>query len=177
MTFTAPNPDYATAIPAMFERIPAAGFIGFTFASLTPGRAVLHLEKRPELLTHIGTFQAAIIGALIDFAGGAACGTVLDTGRTLVSQDYTCRLLAPAQADRLVAVAQVLSKSRSTYTAEVSVYCDMERGTLCGHGTLTCRATTTRALRQQKPVACCQHLFYSAASLERPNSSVGRATD
>lgn len=102
--------------------MPAARHLGFRIAGLAPGRAVLHLERRDELLELFGFFQGSVIGALADFAGGIAAGTLLGTGQRLMTMDYTVKLLGPAKGAMLVAEAEALGGGKSVTVTRVTLH-------------------------------------------------------
>lgn len=138
-TFEAPNADFENAVKQVLGSMPAAKFLGFEFDTVEPGRVVLRLELRTELCEHQGNFQGGVIGALIDFAGGAACGTMLKPGFLLMTLDYSVKLLRPADCNYLYAESKVLSNSSLISTAEVMVWKEKPGEALCATGLVTTR--------------------------------------
>ncbi|GAA1854577.1 hypothetical protein GCM10009836_38320 [Pseudonocardia ailaonensis] len=118
----APNPDYANAVTAAVLALPAAAHLGFTFGSLGPGSVGLDLEVRPEHTQHDGHVAGSVLGALADYAGGSAAGTLLPAGWTNLTTDYTVKIVAPARGERLVARGRVVHAGRSTTVAAVDVH-------------------------------------------------------
>ncbi len=134
------NHDLKPLLIAALAQIPACDFLGIQSLAASPGRVVISLPKKPELTETTGKFQGGIIGALIDIAGAAACGTLLDRDETLQSLDFTVKLLAPADAEQLVAVAQTVNdQKRSILTAEVSVFNASEDGIIAACGLVSTR--------------------------------------
>ena len=119
--------------------MPAAKALGFSFETVEPGRVVLKLGVRPELCEHQGWFQGGVIGSLIDFAGGSACGTMLKPGFLLMTLDYTVKLLQPSNCKFLFAEANILSASSLISTADVQVWKEQIGGEVCAKGLVTTR--------------------------------------
>lgn len=117
----APNPDFAAAVQTAVLTMPAAAHLGFTFGHLAPGTAEIHLAVRPEHLQHDGVVAGSVIGALADFAGGSAAGTLLPVGWATLTQDYTVKLLGPARGDTVVARGRVLKAGRGSTVAAADI--------------------------------------------------------
>jgi len=139
--FEAPNPNFEKNVTQVVGSMPAARYIGFEFAKVEPGLVQLNLSSRAELLEHQGSFQGGIIGALIDFAGAAANGTLLPQNHMLVTLDYSVKLHIPAKAKTLIAIGHVLSAGRSISTATVSIWNDSEEDMLSASGLVTTKSS------------------------------------
>ena len=139
MNATDPH-DLTPRLVAALDAIPAARFLGIHAESAERGRVVISLPMRPELAEHTGIFQGGIIGAMVDFAGAAACGTLLDVNGALQTLDYTVKLLAPANGKRLFAVGRVLNDHKQTIlSAQVSVHNDSVDGPIVASGLVSTR--------------------------------------
>ena len=139
--FEPPNPDYATIVPKMVLSMPAAALLGFSFREIGPGRVDLLLPFRRELGEHQGFFQGGVIGMLLDFAGGAASGTMLREGHMLMTLDYTVKLLAPARGGALSARGRVIDASHSIGVSAVDVFAESpERSALVATGLVSIRS-------------------------------------
>lgn len=139
-TLTATNPDFEELVKAAVLSMPAAKHLGFDFGRVAPGEAEIIQPYRPELTQHNGFFQGGVIGALADFAGGSAAGTLLPPGWVNMTVDYTVKLLAPAKGDRLVARGRVVKPSSVMTVAAAEVFSvtgDEER--LCATAFVTMR--------------------------------------
>lgn len=119
--FEAPNPDFARTVEETVLSIPAAKHLGFRFGALAPGEAEIIQPYRPELAQLAGYFQGGILGALADFAGGSAAGTLLPEGWMNMTIDYTVKILAPAKGEQVVARGRVLKPGRHVTVATVDV--------------------------------------------------------
>lgn len=136
----APNPDYEAFVKAVVLGMPAARHLGFDFGRMAPGEAEIVQPYREELTQHDGFFQGGVLGALADFAGGSAAGTLLPPGWVNMTTDYTVKILAPAKGERLVARGRVVKAGRSTTVAaaDVSAVTGGEE-TLCATALVTMR--------------------------------------
>src|SRR5438067_13686812 len=102
VTLTAATPDFEKLVKAAVLSMPAAKHLGFDFGRVAPGEAEIVQPYRKELTEHNGFFQAGVVGALADFAGGSAGWTLLAPGWVPMTVDYTVKLLAPAKAEKIV---------------------------------------------------------------------------
>lgn len=136
----APNPDFAAAVRTAVLTLPAAAHLGFTFSALAPGEAVLRLEVRPEHTQHDGFAAGGVLGALADFAGGSAAGTLLPVGWASMTSDYTVKLLAPANGPVLTARGRVIRAGRATTVAAADVFVgEHPAGSPCATALVTMR--------------------------------------
>jgi uncharacterized protein (TIGR00369 family) len=139
-TLTAANPDFEEFVKGVVLSMPAAKHLGFDFGQMAPGEAEVVLPHREELTQHNGFFQGGVIGALADFAGGSAAGTLLPPGWVNMTVDYTVKLLAPAKGEKLVARGRVIKPGQLMTVSAADVYAvngDDER--LCATAFVTMR--------------------------------------
>lgn len=133
------NPDFAADVRRAVMGLPAARLLGFRITRLAPGEAELELPFR-EALSSRGVFQGGILGALADFAGGSAAGTLLPRQTVNVTADYTVKLLAPAAGEKVVAQARVLRSGKTATVAQADLYAvSGDRRTLCATALVTMR--------------------------------------
>jgi uncharacterized protein (TIGR00369 family) len=121
-THTAPIPDFEKLVKAAVLSMPAAKHLGFDFGRVEPGEAEIVQPYREELTEHNGFFQAGVVGALADFAGGAASMTLLAPGWVSMTVDYTVKLLAPAKGETIVARGRVIKPGQVMTVAAADVY-------------------------------------------------------
>ena len=120
--FRAANPDFEEVVKAVVLSMPAAKHLGFTFGRVAPGEAEIVQPYREELTEGNGFFQAGVVGALADFAGGSAAGTLLPPGWVNMTIDYTVKLLGPAKGEKIVARGRVIKPSEVMTLAAADVY-------------------------------------------------------
>ncbi|MFL6648336.1 MAG: PaaI family thioesterase [Sulfurifustaceae bacterium] len=148
MAFVPANPNFARDVERTVQSLPAARLLGFRFAHLGPGEADLELPFRDELSAHC-VFQGGIIGALADFAGGSAAGTLLAPGSYSVTADYTIKLLAPALGEYLLAQGRVLHAGNAMTVARAEVYTlRAESRSLCATALVTMRNFSSSRLSE-----------------------------
>jgi len=136
---TPANPNFAADVTRVVMGLPAARLIGFEIARIVPGEADLQLMFREDLGIQ-GKFLDAIIGALADFAGGCAAATLLPPGATNMTADYTVKLLAPAQGEKLLACGSVLQPGSAITVAKTDIYIVREESrSLCATALVTMR--------------------------------------
>jgi uncharacterized protein (TIGR00369 family) len=139
-TLTAANPDFAELVPAAVLSMPAAKHLGFEFGRVEPGEVDIVQPYREELTQHNGFFQGGVLGALADFAGGSAAGTLLPPGWVNMTVDYTVKLVAPAKGEKLIARGRVVKPGQMMTVAAADVFAingDTER--LCATALVTMR--------------------------------------
>jgi uncharacterized protein (TIGR00369 family) len=136
----ASNPDFAQLVRAAVLSMPAARHLGFDFGRIEPGEVEIIQPWREELTEHNGFFQGGVLGALADFAGGSAAGTLLPAGWVNMTIDYTVKILAPARGERVVARGRVVKASQTISVAAADVYSVRAADeTLCATALVTMR--------------------------------------
>jgi uncharacterized protein (TIGR00369 family) len=120
--------------------MPTARLLGFDFTRIEPGLVELVQPYRPELAYKDGFFQASIVGAVADFAGAPAAMTLLEEGWMAATLDFTIKILASTQGDRLIARARVVRPGQTITVASIDVYAaHAEREALCACALLSTR--------------------------------------
>lgn len=138
--FTASNPDYDKHVAAAVLSMPAAKLLGFHYNYLKPGYCEIEQPVRKELTQHSGFFQGGIVGALADFAGGSAAGTLLPPGWINLTADFTVKLIAPADGEKLIARGRVINAAHNTTVAAADLFTVKgAKETLCATALVTMR--------------------------------------
>ncbi|WP_083419266.1 PaaI family thioesterase [Pseudofrankia sp. BMG5.37] len=120
--------------------MPAARHLGFVFGRIAPGEVEIVQPYREELTQHDGFIQGGVLGALADFAGGSAAGTLLPPGWTNMTIDYTVKIVAPARGDSVVARGRVVKPGMTLSVAAADVFALGDTGeTLCATALVTMR--------------------------------------
>jgi uncharacterized protein (TIGR00369 family) len=113
---------------------------GVEVVSAEPGRVVLSLASKPELLQFNGYFHGGTVSGLADHAAGAAATTALPPGRIAVTVDLHVNFLAPASGPSLVAKARALQVGSTICVVTVELETDSPRGPrLCAVANATLR--------------------------------------
>lgn len=138
--FQATNPDFDNYVRGAVLSMPAAKLLGFSFNYLKPGYSEIEQVSRIDLTQHNGYFQGGVLGALADFAGGSAAGTLLPPGWINMTADFTVKLVAPADGEKVVARGRVISSSQSTSVAAADLFSIKDGNeTLCVTALVTMR--------------------------------------
>lgn len=125
--------------------MPAAKHPGFRSAAWPSCEAEIIQPYRPEFAQLAGYVRGGILGALADFAGGAAAGNLLPEGWMNMTVDYTVKILAPAQGEQVVARGRVLKAGRHVTVATVDV--------LAGDAGREALSATALVTMQNRPIA------------------------
>lgn len=142
------NPSQAGFRHDIADRVlglPVAAALGLTFDELADGRATARLAWRAELSHVPGASQANPIAALADFTGVSAGVTLLASGGTAATVDYTVKFLSEARGQQLVARARVLRPGATLTVAAVDVFAVADQAeTLCATSLVTMRNVVPR---------------------------------
>jgi uncharacterized protein (TIGR00369 family) len=145
-------PEFAPIDEAVRDAVAAQGFmqlVGARIDALAPGKAMMSLERRAELLQQHGFFHGGAIAFLIDTATAAAAATTIDLStHACLSAEYKLNFVAPGKGERLVCEAMVLKTGRRLVVVEAKVY-SHERD----KATLAAVALATIAVIERQAVA------------------------
>ena len=119
-----------------FPPPPVADLIGFTLASVEPGRAVVELEADRRHANPMGTVHGGILCDIADAAMGIAYASGLDEGETFTTLELKINFLKPVRTGHLTATGRIVKAGRTVGLVE----CDVtdERASLVAHATSTC---------------------------------------
>jgi len=121
--------DEQAIAAAIRTALDAQGFLhhmGASVDEVVPGRVVMSVTKRPELLQQHGFFHGGVIAFLVDNTTTAAAGTMLDRNtRTCLTAEYKLNIVAPALGDRLACSATVVKPGRRLTIVEAKVHSHM----------------------------------------------------
>ncbi|HKU95022.1 MAG TPA: PaaI family thioesterase [Vineibacter sp.] len=136
--FAASDPDFRERAAKFAQAMPIFCHLGVRILRLEPGSCHLELPRRIEFTQTQGYFMAGIVGMVGDMAGNMAGGTLLATGWTLASLDYTVKLLAPARGEALVAEGRTVRPGRTVTVNAADIYAiDGGQRTLCASMLMT----------------------------------------
>lgn len=115
---------------------PIATLIGFTIASIEPGRAVMQMEAGPQHANPMGTLHGGVLCDLADAAMGMAYASSLDEGETFTTLELKINFLKPVRTGRLVATGRLVKGGRTVGLLECDVVDDKDR--LVARASSTC---------------------------------------
>ncbi len=104
---------------AMWADDAASRALGMTLVEVGPGRAVLAMTVRADMVNGFGSAHGGLVAALADSAFAFACNS---GGTVTVAAGFEVTFLEPArEGDRLVALAQVRSHRGRSGVYDVTV--------------------------------------------------------
>jgi uncharacterized protein (TIGR00369 family) len=121
--FTPLNPDYAGVVAASFARQGLMRSLGIELAEVGPGRCVLSAARNPALLQQHGYFHGALIGAMLDCAGGYAAYSLMPPDSEVLTTEYKVNFLAAAEGERLIVRGKVVKSGRTLTVASAEAFC------------------------------------------------------
>jgi uncharacterized protein (TIGR00369 family) len=125
-TFEAPNPDFAAVVAASFARQGLMRALGVELVEVAPGACVLRAAADPRLTQQQGYFHGALIGAMLDCAGGYAAFSLMPPGSEVLTTEYKVNFIAAAEGDRLIARGRVIRPGRTLTIALAEAYCERD---------------------------------------------------
>ena len=132
LPFEAQNPDHAATVAASFARQGLMRALGIELVEVTPGACVLSAAADPRLTQQQGRFHGALIGAMLDCAGGDAGYSLMPPGSEVLTTEYKVNFLAAAEGARLIARGRVLKPGRTLTVCMAEAFCAQDGGeTLC----------------------------------------------
>lgn len=98
--------------------------VGANIDALSPGTAVLSLERRDEVLQQHGFFHGGVIAFLVDNTTTIAAGTLADrsAGVTILTAEYKLNFTSPARGEKIVCEANVVKPGKRMSVVEAKVF-------------------------------------------------------
>jgi uncharacterized protein (TIGR00369 family) len=121
--FTPLNPDYADLVAASFGKQGLMRSLGIELAEVGPGSCVVIAERNPNLLQQHGYFHGALIGAMLDCAGGYAAYSLMPPNSEVLTTEYKVNFLAAAEGERLIVRGKVVKSGRTLTVASAEAFC------------------------------------------------------
>jgi uncharacterized protein (TIGR00369 family) len=97
--------------------------LGVELAEVLPGRCVLVAGHHAGLLQQHGYFHGALLGAMLDCAGGYAGYSLMPAGTEVLTTEYKVNFLATAQGERLVVRGKVVRPGRTLTVTMAEAFC------------------------------------------------------
>jgi uncharacterized protein (TIGR00369 family) len=121
--FTPQNPDFATVVAESFARQGLMKALGIELAEVQPGRCVLVAGHHDGLLQQHGYFHGALLGAMLDCAGGYAGYSLMPAGSEVLTTEYKVNFVAAAQGEQLVVRGKVVRPGRTLTVTTAEAFC------------------------------------------------------
>ena len=97
--------------------------VGAKIDELAPGKAVLSLERREDVLQQHGFFHGGAVAFLVDNATTIAAGTLIrEPGSNVLTAEYKLNFTAPARGEAIVCEANVLKPGKRMVVVEAKVF-------------------------------------------------------
>lgn len=106
---------------------PVAALIGFTLASIEPGRAVVEFEATERHANPMGTLHGGVLCDIADAAMGMTWASTLEAGETFTTLELKINFLKPFWTGKLTATGRVVQGGRSIGLVECDVVDDKAR--------------------------------------------------
>lgn len=138
MSLRARNPDYASLVRGIFERAAFVRDVGIELTAVEEGACETGLAVAPRHAQQDRFVHAGVLATMADHTAGAAAGTLVAAGETVLTVEFKITLLRPAVGDRLRCRAAVLRQGRTLSFAESEVFArDGDREALVAKATVT----------------------------------------
>jgi uncharacterized protein (TIGR00369 family) len=126
--FEPQNPNFAAVVRASFARQGLMQALGIALAEVGPGLCVLEAAADPRLTQQRGFFHGALIGAMLDCAGGYAAYSLMPAGSDVLTTEYKINFVAAAQGERLIARGRVIKPGRTLTVAMAEAFSRRDGG-------------------------------------------------
>lgn len=124
--FEPENPDYAAMVRASFAKQGLMQALGIELVEVAPGACALAAAADPRLTQQQGYFHGALIGAMLDSAGGYAALSLMPPGSEVLTTEYKVNFLAAAAGERLIARGRVIKPGRTITVAMTEAFCPQD---------------------------------------------------
>jgi len=115
------EPAYADP-RALLQLLPFARELGISIVSSEPGAVVVEMPFAERFSTPPNHFPASIVGTLGDVAAVSSCTSKLPSGWAGATLDYTVKMTAPAQGEKLLARGRVLQAGQTTSVGAADIF-------------------------------------------------------
>jgi uncharacterized protein (TIGR00369 family) len=142
--------EFASIETRIRESVGRQGFmslVGAEITELAPGRCVLAIDRRAELLQQDGYFHGGVAAFLVDNATTIAAAAA--NGHPALTAEYKLNFLSPAVGERLVCRAQTIKAGRQLSVVTADVFCavnGVEKHTATALATIAMLSDSSRRL-------------------------------
>ncbi len=107
------DPGFEIRVRDSFARQAFMATLGASLGSVAPGRVVITLPFRGDLVQQHGFLHAGVLTAITDSACGYAAFSLMAPDTAVLSVEFKVNLLAPAAGDTFEAEGTVLKSGRT----------------------------------------------------------------
>jgi uncharacterized protein (TIGR00369 family) len=122
-TFEPQHTDFAAIVAASFEKQGLMQALGIELIKVEPGLCELRAGWREDLGQQHGYFHGALVGAMLDSAGGYAALSLMPAESEVLTAEYKVNFVAAAQGEELIARGRVIRPGRTLTVTEAQAYC------------------------------------------------------
>jgi uncharacterized protein (TIGR00369 family) len=105
-------------LPLSRVRIPFVEHLGIRLTEQSKERAVIALDKRPELLNSWGSAHGGVIMTMLDYVMSAAVRGHYGADNSVLTVDLSLGFMSAATTDQVIAEGRVLHNGKSTAFCE-----------------------------------------------------------
>lgn len=116
------GPDFEHRVRASFGRQHFMAWLGAKLEIVEPGRCVVRLPVQRTFGQQHGYVHAGVTTAIADSAAGYAAYTLFPDNSSVLTVEFKINLLAPADAEELVADARVIRPGRTVTVVHSDVF-------------------------------------------------------
>jgi uncharacterized protein (TIGR00369 family) len=117
-------------------RPPIARLIGFTFKTVTPGKATIEFVADERHANALGTLHGGVMCDVADAAMGIAFASTLERDDSFTTIELKINFMKPVWRAKLRAEGRVIKRGRTIGLVECDLY--DEGDSLVAHATSTC---------------------------------------
>jgi uncharacterized protein (TIGR00369 family) len=122
--FEPQNPNFAAVVAASFAKQGLMRALAIGLVEVSPGACVLGAAADPRLTQQQGFFHGALIGAMLDCAGGYAALSLMPPDSEVLTTEYKVNFIAAAAGERLIARGRVVKPGRTLTIAMAEAFCE-----------------------------------------------------
>jgi uncharacterized protein (TIGR00369 family) len=120
--FEPKNQDFRRAVKDSFERQGLMHALGIGLLQIESGRVELEVPFSERVAQQHGYFHGALVGAVMDSAGGYAGLTLMPPGSEVLTTEYKVNFVAPARGEVLIARGEVVKPGRTLTVTQVQAF-------------------------------------------------------
>ncbi len=139
------NPDYRQLTEQVFLAVPFVQSLGIELLDVGPGWCQTSMAITERHRQQNGYVHAGAQATLADHTSGAAAGTLVAAGETVLSVEFKINLLRPAECEELFCEGKVIKPGKRFSIVESWVWADALEGRLVSKAQLTMAVIEAKA--------------------------------
>jgi uncharacterized protein (TIGR00369 family) len=139
------NPDYRQMTEQVFHAVPFVQSLGIELLDVGPGWCQTRMAITERHRQQNGYVHAGAQATLADHTAGAAAGTLVAAGETVLSVEFKINLLRPAECEELFCEGKVIKPGKRFSIVESWVWADALEGRLVSKAQLTMAVVEAKA--------------------------------